>query len=87
MCAYLVEDEVSDEHKEKSRHESREQGGDEPRRHWTRMKNVNEETTGEPCLLSLQLEILRFNSFLFVFLANGSLPTMNSKSFHLCVMH
>lgn len=35
---------------------------------------------------SLQLEILCFNSF-FVFLAISSLPKMNSKSFHLCVMY
>lgn len=28
------------------------------------LKNVNEETTGKPCQISLRLEILCFNSFL-----------------------
>ena len=43
--AHLVEDKVSDKHEEESRHESGEQGGDEPWRNWKRRRTCDQKTT------------------------------------------
>lgn len=44
MWAHLGEDEVSDKHEEESRHESREQGGDEPGCHWRGRRKSHQNT-------------------------------------------